>query len=258
MGRKGKKHSHGSKDATKEVPEQNHNHGASKLDPVSVKPKIKNMPEENSPANIPETTVANPSQAAAKLPMKRKDYEAKAVLKTVSEDFQNPNVKLSLQDLVFAITKAAADRKKAAGSSKTDRKLKEEFGPLLKHIKKDNKFISSPLASSKCLTNKEGITEIKELMKSPSKPKPVKTVLKSPSTESLPNITEALLDSTKRVSAQDNSESGVKDDIGLCQKCEKDASTKCTGCRKVFYCSKECQKLHWNDHKDVCRPYKVR
>jgi len=29
---------------------------------------------------------------------------------------------------------------------------------------------------------------------------------------------------------------------------------KCTGCHVVRYCSAECQKRHWREHKKVCRP----
>ena len=44
---------------------------------------------------------------------------------------------------------------------------------------------------------------------------------------------------------------------GECASCHKDAETRCTGCRNVFYCSKDCQKEHWKIHKDVCRPFMV-
>ncbi|KAF2813594.1 uncharacterized protein BDZ99DRAFT_517842 [Mytilinidion resinicola] len=27
----------------------------------------------------------------------------------------------------------------------------------------------------------------------------------------------------------------------------------CTGCSCVSYCSRECQRVHWKDHRDVCR-----
>ena len=28
---------------------------------------------------------------------------------------------------------------------------------------------------------------------------------------------------------------------------------KCSQCRSVLYCNKECQKAHWKDHKKVCK-----
>lgn len=39
-----------------------------------------------------------------------------------------------------------------------------------------------------------------------------------------------------------------------CAKCGKGGKTlQCTRCRKVSYCSKECQKSHWKVHKSACR-----
>jgi len=28
----------------------------------------------------------------------------------------------------------------------------------------------------------------------------------------------------------------------------------CAGCESIFYCSKECQKIYWKKHKEVCKP----
>ena len=28
---------------------------------------------------------------------------------------------------------------------------------------------------------------------------------------------------------------------------------RCTGCKRVFYCSKTCQKQHWKEHKPECQ-----
>ena len=49
------------------------------------------------------------------------------------------------------------------------------------------------------------------------------------------------------------------DDAGVCPVCNKVAETKCTGCKTVFYCNKDCQKKHWKTHKFECKklPYKV-
>lgn len=35
---------------------------------------------------------------------------------------------------------------------------------------------------------------------------------------------------------------------------EKANLLKCSRCKSVFYCSKECQKLHWKAHKPSCKP----
>jgi hypothetical protein len=29
--------------------------------------------------------------------------------------------------------------------------------------------------------------------------------------------------------------------------------SRCSGCRCVFYCGKECQKEHWKEHKEMCK-----
>lgn len=39
----------------------------------------------------------------------------------------------------------------------------------------------------------------------------------------------------------------------LCAFCAKRASNICSKCKKIYYCSRECQKAHWNTHKHVCR-----
>lgn len=51
----------------------------------------------------------------------------------------------------------------------------------------------------------------------------------------------------------------LDDDAGLCAGCKKAADNKCTNCRKVYYCGRDCQKRHWKQHKFECKalPYKV-
>lgn len=41
-----------------------------------------------------------------------------------------------------------------------------------------------------------------------------------------------------------------------CASCslEKTNLLKCSRCKSVVYCSKECQKLHWKAHKPICKP----
>ena len=40
----------------------------------------------------------------------------------------------------------------------------------------------------------------------------------------------------------------------LCVKCGKDGATKrCARCRSAKYCSVECQKSHWSEHKKNCQ-----
>lgn len=38
-----------------------------------------------------------------------------------------------------------------------------------------------------------------------------------------------------------------------CAFCNLDASKKCSRCKKVFYCSKQCQKNDWRNHKQTCQ-----
>ncbi|KAK2727648.1 SET domain-containing protein SmydA-8-like [Artemia franciscana] len=42
-----------------------------------------------------------------------------------------------------------------------------------------------------------------------------------------------------------------------CAACFKPATQKCSGCRVIYYCARECQKRHWKAHKDLCRPYLI-
>lgn len=35
-------------------------------------------------------------------------------------------------------------------------------------------------------------------------------------------------------------------------KCTKEANQRCSGCKSVYYCSKECQKIDWKVHKTSC------
>lgn len=38
-----------------------------------------------------------------------------------------------------------------------------------------------------------------------------------------------------------------------CVVCKTEENTKmCTGCRLVYYCSNECQRSHWREHKVMC------
>ena len=41
---------------------------------------------------------------------------------------------------------------------------------------------------------------------------------------------------------------------GSCSNCFKFGEfAKCSRCRKVCYCSRECQKAHWKEHKKECK-----
>jgi len=38
-----------------------------------------------------------------------------------------------------------------------------------------------------------------------------------------------------------------------CNNCKKFASFRCSKCNKIKYCSKECQKTDWSEHKKICQ-----
>jgi len=39
-------------------------------------------------------------------------------------------------------------------------------------------------------------------------------------------------------------------------KCDEKKMLRCAGCKTYYYCSKECQKLHWSHHKRFCKQIK--
>ena len=41
-------------------------------------------------------------------------------------------------------------------------------------------------------------------------------------------------------------------DTNTCNVCGKKAIYKCSNCKQVPYCSKECQRLDWHEHKKIC------
>ena len=44
---------------------------------------------------------------------------------------------------------------------------------------------------------------------------------------------------------------------GNCGFCGALASVKCSSCKSVFYCDRNCQKRHWKEHKSFCKSKKV-
>lgn len=42
-------------------------------------------------------------------------------------------------------------------------------------------------------------------------------------------------------------------DVNVCARCGAKASSNCSRCKKVKYCSKECQTKHWPEHKSQCK-----
>uniref|UniRef100_A0A6A7FNI6 Protein msta-like n=1 Tax=Hirondellea gigas TaxID=1518452 RepID=A0A6A7FNI6_9CRUS len=271
MGKKNKRKTRDQCESGKEKQEPAQiNSTATKVHDAAVKPKILPVAAHDKVAapeksRTPKEDVSNVTDNKNNIAKKntRQEYinktifkpmdrdEEKEVIKALPSKFKNSEEPITLKDLVSAITKAASDRKKVACTTKKENDLKEELGSLLRQIKMDDQMINAPLGSENPVGNEEGLTEIINLLSTRTEP----------SQECSPNITESLLDSTSRVGrlvVQGSTESdGAKEESGVCQFCEMEATTKCTGCRKVFYCSRDCQKNHWSAHKDVCRPYKI-
>ena len=43
----------------------------------------------------------------------------------------------------------------------------------------------------------------------------------------------------------------------ICNRCGSTGIKVCSGCKKVRYCSRECQKEDWSDHKQDCKHHKI-
>ena len=56
--------------------------------------------------------------------------------------------------------------------------------------------------------------------------------------------------------AQPTAKNGTKTE--LCSACGKESDTlkKCTACKCVWYCDRDCQKRHYGEHKKECKPIK--
>lgn len=55
------------------------------------------------------------------------------------------------------------------------------------------------------------------------------------------------------VSAAINGQKGFYDNVQICVTCEEEKATKkCSKCKAVQYCDRECQRLHWFVHKKSC------
>ncbi|KAJ1438180.1 hypothetical protein B484DRAFT_324238, partial [Ochromonadaceae sp. CCMP2298] len=45
---------------------------------------------------------------------------------------------------------------------------------------------------------------------------------------------------------------GSEASLNLCHVCKSSTSQRCARCSSIFYCSQECQALHWRHHKNLC------
>ena len=46
--------------------------------------------------------------------------------------------------------------------------------------------------------------------------------------------------------------------MACCESCGSQTAQKCGNCKKVWYCSRNCQKEDWKGHKNYCGPFEVR
>jgi len=68
-----------------------------------------------------------------------------------------------------------------------------------------------------------------------------------------PNINAIFTASFKKRVKQERKEAKKTDDFKKCELCKSSADKRCTGCYFVWYCSGECQNLHWDKHKVCCK-----
>ena len=56
---------------------------------------------------------------------------------------------------------------------------------------------------------------------------------------------------TEKTEAEENGTTPTK----FCSACDKEGSAlkKCTACKCVWYCDKECQNKHWKEHRKECK-----
>ncbi|SBT79839.1 MYND finger protein, putative [Plasmodium malariae] len=47
-------------------------------------------------------------------------------------------------------------------------------------------------------------------------------------------------------------EEAIFDDLYLCNICKENAELQCSQCKRIYYCSKECQMKDWFNHREVC------
>ena len=65
----------------------------------------------------------------------------------------------------------------------------------------------------------------------------------------------AIMDSEIKVhlTASSTTEEQPEDDKLICALCSQPSKSRCTACFVVRYCSKECQLVHWEKHKKLCK-----
>ncbi|KAG2393367.1 hypothetical protein C9374_006898 [Naegleria lovaniensis] len=69
----------------------------------------------------------------------------------------------------------------------------------------------------------------------------------------LVGITDEQIEQAEKAAHQNVSSSNTNaSESNTCNTCGKPATSKCSQCKSVFYCSVECQKKNWPEHKKTC------
>lgn len=99
-----------------------------------------------------------------------------------------------------------------------------------------------------------GLTPLELAIKYSNNETLIQAILKASSS---PAIAAAMPYSAEATKGRPDGISGKSEQISngkLCAFCFKaDCTKKCASCKKIFYCSPECQKQHWAEHKAICK-----
>jgi len=91
---------------------------------------------------------------------------------------------------------------------------------------------------------------------------PTKIPTTAPKPQELEEPVKVSPQTTVNPTSSETSESEVKKEIKFvpkdqeCNVCGSKSKTKCSACLQVFYCTKECQKKDWPNHKSICATLK--
>ena len=76
--------------------------------------------------------------------------------------------------------------------------------------------------------------------------------LEDEETKDPPSVTSETKDNGK-VAEEKKSAAPTVPAMAPCAVCDTTSKNRCSQCSSVFYCSKECQKVHWTKHKKECK-----